>query len=120
MSRPIISADLAAGSEELDGALRLRLLWTHQPIFKTQTLPGTLITDAAGTAQTPVDRLACHASYVPEISTLDMLERYQSPFRQNPNQTWSTPFRDVRAYYQIDLNLSYDFTRRRTAADRLS
>ena len=110
MSRPITRPDLAAWDEELHGALRLRLLWTHQSIFKTQTLPGTLVTDAAGTAQTPVDRLTFTASYVLDDFTLDVLERFQSSFRQNANQTLVFAIPDVRAYYQTDIGLSYSFT----------
>ncbi len=103
-------ADLAAWDGELRGALRLRLLWTHQSIFKTQTLPGTLVTDAAGTAQTPVDRLTFTASYGLDDFTLDVLERFQSSFRQNANQTLVFAIPDVRAYYQTDIGLSYSFT----------
>jgi len=102
-------ADLAELDSGLRGALRVRLLWTHQPTLKTQVLPGTLVTDAAGTAQTPVDRLTFIAGYTLDGFTLDVLERYQSSFRQNTNQTLVFAIPDVRAYYQTDIDLSYDF-----------
>ena len=102
-------ADLAELDSGLRGALRMRLLWTHQPTLKTQVLPGTLVTDAAGTAQTPVDRLTFIAGYTLDGFTLDVLERYQSSFRQNANQTQVFAVPDVRAYYQTDIDLSYDF-----------
>jgi len=93
------------------GALNLHLLWTHQSALRTQTLPGSLITDAAGTAQTPVDRLAFIASYSRDDFTVTLLERYQSRFRQSINQTLVFDIPDVRAYFQTDLDLTYDFNR---------
>ncbi len=92
-----------------NGRSHLGLFWTHQPSLKTQTLPGTLITNAAGTAQTPTDRLTFTAGAQIGNFAVDMLERYQSSFRQNANQTLVFNVPDVRAYYQTDLNLSYDF-----------
>ena len=100
-------ADLS--DTELRGALHLHLLWTHQPTLKTQTLPGTLVTNAAGTAQTPVDRIALMASYKRGDFTLALLERYQSSFHQNANPTLVFDIPDVRAYFQTDMDLSYDF-----------
>jgi outer membrane receptor protein involved in Fe transport len=103
-------ADLHDLNPSWDGALYLGLFWTHQPTLKTQTLPGTLITNAAGTSQTPVDRLTFTAGHRIGNFQVDLLERYQSRFRQNANQTLIFDIPDVRAYYQTDLNLSYDFT----------
>ena len=107
--------DLEANYQEdlsetaLQGVLHLHLLWTHQPSLKTQTLPGSLVTNAAGTAQTPVDRLALMASYNRDDFTFSLLERYQSSFHQNANQTLVFIIPDVRAYFQTDMDLSYEF-----------
>jgi iron complex outermembrane receptor protein len=101
--------DLHELSPSWNGALHLGLFWTHQPTLKTQTLPGTLITNAAGTSQTPVDRLTFTAGYQVGSFQADVLERYQSRFRQSPNQTLIFDIRDVRAYYQTDVDLSYGF-----------
>jgi len=68
-----------------------------------------LVTDAAGTAQTPVDRLTFTAGYRLGDFILDLLERYQSSFHQNANQTLVFNVADVRAYFQTDIGLSYDF-----------
>jgi outer membrane receptor protein involved in Fe transport len=103
-------ADLETLGPDWNGALQLGLFWTHQPSFKTQTLPGTLITNAAGTAQTPVDRLTFTAGYRIGNYAVDVLERFQSGFRQSNNPTLVFDVADVRAYYQTDLNFSYDFT----------
>jgi outer membrane receptor protein involved in Fe transport len=92
------------------GTLQMRLFWTHQPTLKTQVLPGTLVTNAAGTAQTPVDRATLTARYKRDDIALDILERYQSPFHQNVNQTLVFAIPEVRAYFQTDINVSYDFT----------
>jgi outer membrane receptor protein involved in Fe transport len=108
-----VEAEFRTGLDDLvgvDGTLSLRVLWTHQPIFKTQTLPGTLITDAAGTAQTPVDRFTVLGSYSNGPLAIDMVARYQSAFHQSPNPTLVYDIPDVRAYYQFDLNLSYAFS----------
>jgi len=102
-------SDLARLDPSWNGDLRLGLFWTHQPVLKTQTLPGTLITNAAGTAQTPVDRLTLTAGVKSGGFALDVLERYQSAFHQNPNPTLIFNVPDVRAYFQTDLNISYDF-----------
>ena len=99
--------DLAGAG--LPGSLRLHLLWTHQPTLKTQALPGAQLTDAAGTAQTPVDRMAIMASYRRDDFTLSVLERYQSSFHQNINPVLVFDIPNVRAYFQTDLDLSYDF-----------
>jgi hypothetical protein len=102
-------AELARLDPSWNGTLHLDLFWTHQPVLKTQTLPGTLITNAAGTAQTPVDRLALTAGAKTGGFSMDLLERYQSAFRQNANPTLVFNVPDVRAYFQTDLDLSYDF-----------
>jgi outer membrane receptor protein involved in Fe transport len=92
-----------------NGTLHTGLFWTHQPVLKTQTLPGTLITNAAGTAQIPVDRMALTAGTRIGPYSLELLERYQSGFHQNANPTLIFDVPDVRAYFQTDLDLSYDF-----------
>jgi iron complex outermembrane receptor protein len=101
-------ADLAAAFGSA-GALEFRLLWAHQPMFKTQALPGTLITDAAGTAQVPADRIALAVGYARDGFSLTVLERFQSSFRQSSNPTLVYNIPDVRPYYQTDLDLAYDF-----------
>ena len=98
------------GGPSWNGTWQLGLFWTHQPVLKTQTLPGTLITNAAGTAQTPVDRLTLTAGARIGGYALDVLERYQSTFHQNANPTLVFNVPDVRAYFQTDLDISRDFT----------
>jgi len=102
-------AELFWPDSSWNGSLHLGLFWTHQPVLKTQTLPGTLITNAAGTAQTPVDRLTLMAGYKIGGASLDVLERYQSAFHQNANPTLIFNVPEVRAYFQTDLDFSYDF-----------
>jgi iron complex outermembrane receptor protein len=91
------------------GTLDFRLLWTHQPVFKTQSLPGVLVTDAAGTAQTPTDRIALTAGYAWDGFSLNILERFQSSFRQSSSATLVYNIPNVRPYYQTDLDVAYDF-----------
>lgn len=102
-------ADLEDISPSLDGDLGARLLWSHQPMLKTQSLPGAVVINTAGTAQAPNDRITLIMSYSSGPFGLDMLERYQSSFRQSANPTLVYAIADVGAYLQTDIDLSYDF-----------
>jgi outer membrane receptor protein involved in Fe transport len=103
------TADLEEFSTSLAGGLGARFLWSHQPMLKTLTLPGAVVLNQAGTAQAPNDRITVIMSYSKGPFGLDMLERYQSSFRQSANPTLVYAIADVRAYLQTDIDLSYDF-----------
>ena len=47
----------------------------------------------------------------PEV-TLDVMERYYSPLRQNPNPTliYAPSVGDLPAWFQTDINIAHDFT----------
>ena len=49
------------------------------------------------------------ASYSHDEFTVALLERYQSSFHQNANQTLVFDIPDVRAYFQTDMDISYNF-----------
>jgi hypothetical protein len=78
-------------------------------MLKTLSLPGAVVLNQAGTAQAPNDRITVIMSYSKGPFGLDMLERYQSSFRQSANPTLVYAIADVRAYLQTDIDLSYDF-----------
>jgi iron complex outermembrane receptor protein len=103
------TADLEEFSTSLDGGLGARFLWSHQPMLKTLSVPGAVVMNLAGTAQAPNDRITVIMSYSKGPFGLDMLERYQSSFRQSSNPTLVYDIPDVRAYLQTDIDLSYDF-----------
>jgi iron complex outermembrane receptor protein len=104
------STALAEVDDALAGTLAMRLLWSHQPMLKTLSLPGAVIQNLAGTSQAPNDRLTWTMDYGVGPFNLDLLERYQSSFRQgtNPQLVYSIP--DVPAYLQTDINLSWSAT----------
>jgi len=93
----------------LGGRLTLRGLWTHQPKTTTITIPGAQITNASGTQAVPKDKLNLMANYRVGRFGFDLLERYYSPVHQNANPTLVYDIPNVPAYFQTDLNLSYDF-----------
>jgi outer membrane receptor protein involved in Fe transport len=92
-----------------NGDFSFRALWTHMPTYKSQSLPGTLITNQAGTAQTPSDKGAFTIDYRLNNFSVDLLEHYSSPFHFNANPTLVYTTGDVRAYYTTDITFNYDF-----------
>jgi outer membrane receptor protein involved in Fe transport len=99
--------DLSDVSESLGGILNLRLLWSHEPTLKTQTLPGTVITNAAGTSQTPKDRVSLQADYLNGPLNLTVVERYYGSFHLSGNPTLIAT-NSIAPYWQTDVNLGYD------------
>jgi iron complex outermembrane receptor protein len=93
----------------LVGTLGLRALWTHQPNYKSQNLPGSTIINAAGTAQTPKDRATFTLDYRVGDFAINLLERYTASFSYTGDPTLVYNIPRVPAYYQTDMNLSYDF-----------
>lgn len=106
-------ADLA-GWHGLNGLLNLRLLWTHTAFLKTLGLPGSVITDVAGSANAPgqalpSEKAALLANYTGGAWSVDVMERYYGSIRQNPNPTlrYAPNTGDLPAWFQTDLNLAY-------------
>ena len=108
-------SDLSAWSA-LAGAVNLRLLWTHTSFLKTLGLPGSVITDMAGSANapgaaSPSEKGALMIDYVNQGLTINLMERYYGALRQNPNPTliYDPSTGDLPAYFQTDLTIGYDF-----------
>jgi outer membrane receptor protein involved in Fe transport len=108
-------SDLADWSD-LSGVMTLRLLWTHTSFFKTLGLPGSVITDVAGSGNVPVSALPSEKGtlmlgYAYAGLKLDLMERYYGSLRQSPNPTLVFDPRtgDLPAYFQTDLSIAYDF-----------
>jgi iron complex outermembrane receptor protein len=100
-------ADLNDLSDSINGILNLRLLWSHEPTLKNQTLPGTTIINAAGTSQTPKDRVTFSADYLLDGFSATVVERYYGSFHLSGNPTLFAA-NSIAAYWQTDLNLGYD------------
>ena len=94
---------------DLNGLLNFRGLWTHESNFKSQVIAGATIVNAAGTAQTPTDRATFTLDYNFDNFTVDVLERYYAAFHWTGDPTLVNQIQNVRAYFQTDLNFSYDF-----------
>jgi len=105
-----------ANWSDLQGQISLRLLWTHTAFLKTLGLPGSVITDVAGSANAPgsalpADKAALMATYVHGGLTVDVMQRYYGAIRQNPNPTliYAPSTGGLPAWFQTDVNLAYDF-----------
>ncbi|MDB5735392.1 MAG: TonB-dependent receptor [Alphaproteobacteria bacterium] len=104
------ATDLGEVDPSLDGVLSLRLWWAHQRMLKTQTLPGAVVLNMAGTAQAPNDRVTLIMNYTRGPFSVDLLERYLASFRQSSNPTLVYAIADVRPYFQTDIDMSWDFS----------
>lgn len=100
-------ADLHRLDDGLNGILNLRLLWSHEPTLKNQTLPGTAIINAAGTGQTPKDRVALSADYLRGPFGISIMERYYGSIHLSGNPA-QVAAGSIAPYWQTDINLSYD------------
>jgi iron complex outermembrane receptor protein len=103
-----IDVEANYGTALAGGRLNLRALWTHQPTLTTVTIPGAVITNAAGTETQPRDKVNFTLNYHVGRFGVDFLERFASSIKWtgNPTQVFAIP--NVPAYFQSDLNLSYD------------
>jgi len=104
------TADYAADLSKIGwrGTLVLQLLWSHQPVLKNQTLPGTTIINVAGTSQTPKDRASLQAQYTWGALSISLLERYYGSFHFSGNPSLVEAY-SLPAYWQTDIDLSYRF-----------
>jgi len=95
----------------LNGTVGARLLWTHTAFLKTLGLPGSVITDAAGTSALPSEKATLNLAYSWAGVSVDVMERYYGSIRQNSNPTliFDPSTGDLPAYFITDLNLAYDF-----------
>jgi outer membrane receptor protein involved in Fe transport len=104
------TTDLTDIDPALEGALGAHLYWAYQPMLKTQSMPGAVVLNMAGAAQAPSDRITIIMNYGQGPYALDLLERYQSSFHQSSNPTLVYAIPDVRAYFQTDVELSYNLS----------
>jgi outer membrane receptor protein involved in Fe transport len=100
-----------SGWTDMNGTVNLRLFWTHQPVRSSQSLPGTLISNASGTTGAPRDRVNVTLGYNLDNFTVSVVESYIAPsnWQSNPPQRiYNLP--KIRDYALTDVNLSYAFT----------
>ncbi|HWU56864.1 MAG TPA: TonB-dependent receptor, partial [Rhizomicrobium sp.] len=104
------------GWTNIGGSLDVRLLWIHTAYLKTLGLPGSVITDLAGSANAPAtaqptDKGTLMLSWTGRDVTLNVMERYYSPLRQNPNPTlvYAPSVGNLPAWFQTDVNIAHNF-----------
>jgi hypothetical protein len=104
------SNDLSTWSS-LPGIVNFRGFWTHQDLDRTASLPGTLISNQAGTTTQPRDKVNLNLGYSLDPITVNVVEELIA------SENWqSTPFQNVYAnpkipgYALTDINLAYNFT----------
>jgi len=102
--------DFANVTRVIPGQANLHVQWTHEPVLKSQTLPGAIYTNAAGTALAPVDRIATTLAYgISRVSAAATL-RYFSGFHYSPDPTLIVSQPSSKPYVQTDFNLAYTLT----------
>jgi iron complex outermembrane receptor protein len=99
--------DLSDINDDWGGVLNLHLLWSHEPTLKSQTLPGTTIINAAGTSQTPKDRVNFQIDYLLGDLETTFVERYYGSFHLSGNPTQVAAY-SIPAYWQTDVNFNYN------------
>jgi len=99
--------ELADIVNDWSGVFNLHLMWAHEPTLKNQTLPGTTILNAAGTSQTPKDRVTLQADYVNGPFGITLVQRYYGSIHLSGNPTLIATS-SIAPYWQTDLNLNYD------------
>src|SRR3569833_2094350 len=99
-------SDLARLGPGWTGVIGLRFLWSHEPTLKNQTLPGTVIIDAAGTSQTPKDRVSLEIDYLRGPINVTLLQRYYGSFHLSGNPTLVATS-SIAPYWLTDINLEY-------------
>ena len=88
------------------GQLSLRGLMTYTQKQKSQTLPGTVILDAAGAPGLPSIRATLQAQYAAGPFRFDWLQRYHNSTRRsaNPNDVYGVGRVPSRTYTDITLS----------------
>jgi iron complex outermembrane recepter protein len=96
-------------SGDLDGDVTSRLLVSYQPVLQAQTLPGAVITNAAGAVPLAATRITFDLGYTSGPFGVNFEERYHSSERQSSNSqlVYTDPL--VPEIFYSDLTLSYRF-----------
>jgi outer membrane receptor protein involved in Fe transport len=94
------------------GSIASRLLVSYQPVLQAQTLPGAVITNAAGAVPQAAGRVTFDIGYTDGPMSVNFEERYHSHEKQSSNAllVYSDP--PVPEIFYSDLTLSYRFKMR--------
>ncbi|MBU3079049.1 TonB-dependent receptor domain-containing protein [Sphingomonas quercus] len=103
-----VDTEVNYGFDVGSGRVNLRGLMTYTAKQRSQTLPGTVVLDAAGAAGLPSIRAVLQAQYVQGPFRFDLLERWHNSTRRssNPNDVWAEGRVASRGY--TDMTIAYD------------
>ena len=101
--------DLKSATHTIPGFATVRAQWVHEPDLKSQTLPGAVISNTAGTALAPVDRVSGTFMYAFHAIEAAVTLRYFSGFHYSADPTVYVSQKASKPYIQTDFNLSYSF-----------
>jgi outer membrane receptor protein involved in Fe transport len=79
------SAPLSSLVSSWPGVVDIRLLYSHQPVLKSRSFPGSVLTNAAGAAGVAADRATLTIGYRAGAFSLDWATRYSGKERRNGN-----------------------------------
>ncbi len=117
------ATDLNDLSSSLVGTLTSRLLISYQPSILSQSIPGAVITNAAGTAGNVgagggAKRVTFIAAYSLDPIAVNLMERWHSAERQNADPTLYFASPNVPSIAYTDVNVSYKFKLRDKDEDK--
>jgi outer membrane receptor protein involved in Fe transport len=95
----------------LPGQVSLRAFWTHQDLDRKGSLPGTLISNYAGTTTAPRDKVNLTVGYTVDTFNVNIVEHLISSVNWQPSpaqNVYAMP--KIPGYGTTDINLSYGFT----------
>ncbi|HTK34031.1 MAG TPA: TonB-dependent receptor [Caulobacteraceae bacterium] len=109
------NTDLAAIWARAPGALNFRVLYSYQPVLKTQNFPNAVVTNAAGAAATTgtpgvaANRATIMVGYQLGPFSLDWQTRYSGKLNRsgNPSLVFADP--PLPAIMTSDINVAYRF-----------
>jgi iron complex outermembrane recepter protein len=102
--------DLSSWSS-LPGQVSLRAFWTHQDLDSQASLPGTLVTNSAGTTTAPRDKVNLTLGYNIDTFGFSVVEQLFSSANWQPSpaqQVYAIP--KIPGYALTNLNFTYGFT----------
>jgi iron complex outermembrane receptor protein len=99
------------------GSIASRLLVSWQPALLAQTLPGAVITNAAGAVPLAAGRVTFDLGYIDGPYSINAEERYHSHEKQSSNPTLVYLDPPVAQIFYTDLTLGYRFKLRESDPD---
>ncbi|HVW74300.1 MAG TPA: TonB-dependent receptor [Rhizomicrobium sp.] len=95
----------------LSGQVNLRVFWTHQDLDRQASLPGTLVSNYAGTTTAPRDKVNITLGYNIDTFGVSVVEQLISSANWQPSPAqniYAMP--KIPGYGLTDLNFTYGFT----------